>query len=99
MSATQPTVAANATAIRAFIGWAPVQETPSRKGLADAEFGLVWLIPQRRKDRGRRIEFPLPIGSAVERQLVAAPVLHVPVLVDVGRGPGVFGREVAGCKR
>src|SRR5262245_16136649 len=99
MSATQPTVAANATAIRAFMGWAPVRETPSREGLADAESLPLRLRTQGGQNRSRGVEFLPAVGPALERLRIATPELHVPVLVDVGRSPGLIRREAAFGKR
>src|SRR5262245_38468122 len=44
----------------------------------------------------RRPHLGLAIGAALERDLVAAPLRHVPVLVDVRGGPGLRDRKPAG---
>ena len=44
------------------------------------------------RHRGR--EVCLAEGAALDRDFVAAPLRHLPVLVHVSRGPGRFGIEV-----
>src|SRR6266496_5308508 len=93
MTATQPTVAANATAIRAFIGLSSRHGSPSRHRLADAESRSG---AQGGQNQGSRVEFPAAEGASVGCLLVAAPEIHVPVLVDMGSRPGIVRRQAAG---
>src|SRR4051812_4126094 len=96
MTATQPTLAANATAIRAFIGSGSRRRSPSRNRLADVESGKLWLSAQGGQNQRGRVEFLAAEGAAVGCLLIAAPEIHVPVFVDMRRRPGLVRRETAG---
>ena len=45
------------------------------------------------KHRNRRVELGAAIGAAFERRIVAPPLRHLPVLVDMRGGPGGLGVE------
>src|SRR3954451_16711529 len=44
----------------------------------------------------RRLHFGEAIGAPLERELVPAPLQHVPILIDVGGRPGFVQRQRAG---
>jgi hypothetical protein len=41
----------------------------------------------------RRLQLGETVGAAIERKLIAAPLLHIPVLVDMRRLPGLLSRK------
>ena len=43
--------------------------------------------------RRRRLQLGETVGATFERELVAAPLLHVPILVDMRGRPGFVGGE------
>src|SRR5262245_35304115 len=77
-----------------IVGWVERQRTHR---LHVPMMGFASLTPSyalRQRQHGRRCLHLLELKrAALERDLVAPPQLHVPVLVDVSCGPRVVGRK------
>ena len=74
----------------------PRQASPARRSIDPkyAELGGRSGTKHERVEHARsRLHLGETVGAALQRQLVAAPEIHVPVLVDMRRGPRLVDRE------
>src|SRR5580698_11546150 len=66
-------------------------EPAYRSAHAGYEFCNLQILQHRRGG----LQLGMPIGAAFERKLVAAPLLHVPIFVDMRGRPGLVGRDAS----